>query len=264
MKNQTPQDKQKLKNFFNACNEMIDGRFILSDIKITKILKSVAESVPVYDLVTTSLINFNFEHELKTARTSNKVNGGYFTMPEPEHKIIALVFCLLLEVNNKKINLQNFITENFFSPQGYNISYSNFSMVMLVPFKTAILNQLGCTEEGEFIKMENQELQKNQITMEQAMEDKKTEQVNSKTKIQFANLTVALTKLVSAIKVNKKLKIEKKEELLIVANAIADSIVQENLKLINALVIAFEYSLHGNRIIKPYYDNFIDNLIALY
>jgi hypothetical protein len=40
----------KIKNFFDACNEMIQGRFILSDIKISKILKAIANSEVLYDL----------------------------------------------------------------------------------------------------------------------------------------------------------------------------------------------------------------------
>ena len=262
LQNNTTQ--QQLKNFFDACNEMIDGRFILSDIKIARILKAVAESPVIYELITKSLVNFNYEQELRNAKTSNRVNGGYFKMPLEEHKIIALVFCLLLEVDNKKLNLQNFITENFFNPQGYNVSYSNFALVMLIPFKNSVMNELNCKEDGTMLENRAQAMEQNQIKMEQILETTQvTQPTDSKRKIQIANLRIALTELVGAIKVNNKLKVNQKEELLIVSNAIADAMKHENLKLISALVIAFEYALNKNRTIKPYYNKFLNAFIEL-
>ena len=38
--NITNEEKPKIKQFFDAVNEMIDGRFILSDIKVANILKA--------------------------------------------------------------------------------------------------------------------------------------------------------------------------------------------------------------------------------
>lgn len=265
MRNLAPEEELKLKNFFDACNEMIQGRFILSDIKISKILKTVAESSLLYDLFTKCLINFNFERELRDAKTSNRVNGGYFKMPSEEHKIIALVFALLLEVDNKKINLQNFITENFFSSQGYNVSYSNFALVMLIPFKTAVMNELKCKEDGTHAANEDEELQEleqNQLKMEQVLETAK-ETYDPKIKIKFANLRVALGELGNAVKVSRKLKLNQKEELMIIINAMFDCIKQENIKLISALVIAFEYALGKNKEIKYYYNNFLQHLLSL-
>lgn len=263
MKQFNENEQQQLKSFFTSCNDMIDGRFILSDIKIARILKAIAESQIIYELVTKCLINFSFEQELKNAKTSNRVNGGYFKMPLQEHKIIALVFCLLLEIDNKKLNLQNFITDNFFSSQGYNVSYSNFAMVMLIPFKNSVMNELSCKEDGTQVVNENDILENNQVKMEQVLENTKEITMDTKAKLQFANLRVALTELVGAIKLSSKLKINQKEELLIVSNAIADAIKHENLKLISALVIAFEYALKNNKNIKPYYNKFLQTFVEL-
>lgn len=263
MRNYSQEVQEQIKNFFSACNEMIEGKFILSDLKIQKILKCIAESQVLYDLITKCLINFSFADEIKKAKTSNRVNGGYFNMPQEEHKIIALVFCLFLEVDNKRINLQKFITENFYNPDGYNISYSNFSLVMLVPFKNAIMNLLGCDENGNLIDTDDDYLKENQITMDEVINQNNEEKQNAKINIGFANLHLALTELVNAIKVNSKLKINQKEELLIVSNAIADCIKNKNLKLISALLIAFEYALKNNRAIRPYYNNLLNVFIEM-
>ena len=49
-----------LDNFLNACDEFIQGKFILADIKISKILRAISTSKEVYNLMAESLINYNF------------------------------------------------------------------------------------------------------------------------------------------------------------------------------------------------------------
>lgn len=255
------QQTKQLKDFFSACNEMIDGRFILSDIKIAKILNAIAESSIIYDLISKCLINFNYDLELRNAKTNNRVNGGYFKMPNEEHKIIALVFCMLLDTEHKKLNLQQFITDNFYSPQGYNISYSNFAMVMLIPFKNSIMHQLNCKEDGTMLENTEEQVLESQIKMELPPTQKEIS--DAKQKLHFANLRVALTELVAALKTSNKIKVDQKEELLIVSNAIADAIKHENIKYISALVIAFQYAFKNNRSLRPVYHKFLNAFIAL-
>ena len=44
----TDEERENLVDFFKACNEMIEGRFILSDTKVSNILKSVVKSPVLY------------------------------------------------------------------------------------------------------------------------------------------------------------------------------------------------------------------------
>lgn len=246
----------KIKNFFDACNEMIQGRFILSDIKISKILKAIANSEVLYNLFAGVLSDFKFKEEFENAKTSNKINGGYFAVPQEEKKIIALVFCLLLEVDNQKMNLQNFVNDYFYSPEGYNISYSNFSLSVLVPFKNAVLNILGCNEDG----VPNEE----EITDENEEEVKPIEaEPNHREKILFANLRMSLNELLSVI-MRSKINEEEKEELKIIINAMFESIEMENLTIINALVIPLEHMIGKNKQVKFYYNDFKECLIQFY
>ena len=53
---------EKIKSFFIACDEMIEGRFILSDIKISKILKAIASSEVLYNTFAQVLNNFKFKN----------------------------------------------------------------------------------------------------------------------------------------------------------------------------------------------------------
>lgn len=245
----------KIKNFFDACNEMIQGRFILSDIKISKILKAIANSEVLYNLFAEVLSDFKFKEEFENAKTPNKVNGGYFAVPEQDEKIVALVFCILLEVDNQKMNLQNFVNDYFYSPEGYNISYSNFSLSVLVPFKNAVLNLLGCNEDGTPINEEEEEVEPE--------EEEAEEEPNHKQKILFANLKMSLNELLSVI-VKSKISYEEKEELKIIINALFEAIEMESLIIINALVIPLEHMIGKNKQVKFYYNDFKECLVQFY
>lgn len=245
----------KIKNFFDACNEMIQGRFILSDIKISKILKAIANSEVLYNLFAEVLSDFKFKEEFENAKTPNKVNGGYFAVPEEDEKIVALVFCILLEVDNQKMNLQNFVNDYFYSPEGYNISYSNFSLSVLVPFKNAVLNLLGCNEDGTPIEEEEEEVEPEEEEIE--------EEPNHKQKILFANLKMSLNELLSVI-VKSKISYEEKEELKIIINALFEAIEMESLIIINALVIPLEHMIGKNKQVKFYYNDFKECLVQFY
>lgn len=245
----------KIKNFFDACNEMIQGRFILSDIKISKILKAIANSEVLYNLFAEVLSDFKFKEEFENAKTPNKVNGGYFAVPEQDEKIVALVFCILLEVDNQKMNLQNFVNDYFYSPEGYNISYSNFSLSVLVPFKNAVLNLLGCNEDGTPIEEEEEEVEPEEEEIE--------EEPNHKQKILFANLKMSLNELLSVI-VKSKISYEEKEELKIIINALFEAIEMESLIIINALVIPLEHMIGKNKQVKFYYNDFKECLVQFY
>lgn len=262
MKEFTTNEKQQLKDFFTACNEMIDGRFILSDIKISKILNAIANSTILYELVAKCMVGFNFKLEFSNAKVGNKVNGGYFVLPTEEKRIIALVFCFLLEVDKNRLNLQNFINENFFSPEGYNISYSNFAINVLVPFKNSVLNLLQVNEDGEPQKIFSEETNTNQIVMDGFEND--TEEEHPNQKILYANLMRALNQLYSAVVKEPKLKENTREEVVIVIKAIYEAIKIENIKIINGLVIPLEYLIGNVKPLKAFYTDFKDSLISFY
>ena len=250
----------KIKTFFDACDEMIEGRFILSDIKISKILKTIATSEVLYDTVADVLTTFKFKEEFKNAKSPNKVNGGYFVLPQAIDKIVGLVFCILLEVDNQKLNLQNFVNEYFYSPEGYNISYSNFSVNVLVPFKNAFAELLGVNFDGTNAVVETAEEEEPQESDE--IVEKQVEP-NSKQKILFANLRMSLNELSSVIQ-RSKIRDEQKEELRIIIEAIFEAIELENLQIINALIIPLEYMIGKNKNVKFYYNDFKESLVQFY
>lgn len=261
-------EKKNIKNFFQACNEMINGRFILSDVKISKILNCIANSNVLYDLFAKCMVDFNYKTEFRNAKVTNKINGGYFVLPTDEKRIVALVFCFLIDVDNNRINLQNFINENFFSPDGYNISYSNFSLNVLVPFKNSVSNLLCVNENGEDINSYGYEDSSEQIAMDgfEEEEDCLSQQASKHSEINllYADFLRALNQLYSAVKKHRKMKEERREELIIIIKAIKEAVAMEKIIFLNALIIPLEYTISKDKYLKFYYNDLKSCLMNFY
>jgi len=242
-------EKLKILEFYRACNDMIEGRFILSDTKVSSILKCVVKSEVLYNLYSLCMMNFKFADTLARCVADNPNNGGFFEMCQDDKEIIAFVTCLLLEVDKKNINLQSFVTDNFFSADGYNISYNNFALTVLVAYKNAVIKMVGINENGDIIDAES--------FVSVASDDSiNTEDIESdqNTKILFANLLMNLNELQNLINDDVKIKFHEKEELLIVLKALNKAIHMEDLLIMNALLVPLEHMLGKNKKMKSTYE----------
>lgn len=246
----TEEEKLSILEFYKSCNEMIEGRFILSDTKVANILKCIVKSDTLYNLYSVCMKDFKFKCALDRSLASNPANGGYFVMTDDEKEIVAFVTCLLLEVDKKTINLQNFVTENFFSPDGYNVSYNNFALTVLVPYKTAVQHLIGVDENGGTFEVED--FSKSQVTIDETMEAIETDK---NTKILLANLIMNIQELQNAINEDNKIKYSEKEELLIVLKALNRAVQLEELLIINALLVPLEHSISKNKRLNKLYEN---------
>ncbi len=246
----TDEERESIVDFYRSCNEMIEGRFILSDTKVANILKNIVRSETLYNLYSVCMKDFKFKSVLASSLADNPANGGYFVMPEDDRDIVAFVTCLLLEVDKKDINLQSFVTDNFFSADGYNISYNNFALTVLVAYKNAIKNLIGVDENG-FVS-EVQDFSDRQIAMEEPEEVIETDK---NTKILLANLIMNIQDLQIAINDDHKIKYNDKEELLIVLKALDRAVHLEELLIINALLVPLEHSLAKHKKLNKLYEN---------
>ncbi len=127
----------KIAQFVSSCEDMINGKFILADVKITKILNMIAESDELYRFISECLMNYDFSREYHRAEVKNTLNNGSFVAPTEPSKLVAFVFCLLVECDAKRIDFYSFINENF-KAENRTDAYQNFANQLLVPFKDII------------------------------------------------------------------------------------------------------------------------------
>lgn len=136
-------NKDSVLNFIGACNELINGKFILADIKISKILRSISESNEIYNLIAEGMINYDFDKEFAKAVVKDSAGVEKFVLPEEAEKIIPLVFCLLVEIDSKRINFNDFVKAQFPLASNQNEEYAAFAKTIIIPFRNAVAAEFG-------------------------------------------------------------------------------------------------------------------------
>lgn len=254
MKKISEEEKFKITAFAEAVDDMINGKFILADIKISKILKAIAQSKELYNLLAECLLNFNFEREFELAK-----NNGYgdksFKMPDESYKKIAFVFCFLVEVDNKKIAFYDFIN-SYFTSNNTN-EYKNFAEQMLLPFKNEILNRFDFSDESELVSP-IQEVQATQV--------KDIPQKSKKNNLESleGQILSCIGELKMELELTTKIKENKKVDILQYLNAIVEAVKIKNMKIINALLIALDKEICKLKPLKEAYSKFTSIIIKLY
>ena len=142
------EELMKISQFMASCDDMIKGKFILADVKIAKILNMIAESQELYRFISECMIGYDFLREYHKAEVKNNLNGGVFSVPSEPSKLVAFVFCLLVECDAKRIDFYAFINENF-NGEDRTETYNKFANQLLVPFKQAIANRFGVDAVAE-------------------------------------------------------------------------------------------------------------------
>lgn len=147
------EELSKIAQFVSSCDDMINGKFLFADVKIKKILNMIADSEELYRYVSGCLVGYDFSKEYYRSKLKNGLNGGFFAAPAEQSKLVAYVFCLLVECDSRRIDLYAFINENFPS-QSRTESYSKFASKLLIPFKEIIASHFGFNLNGE-IEVQN-------------------------------------------------------------------------------------------------------------
>lgn len=156
----------QIQDFITACNDFADGKFILADIKISKILKLISKTPQLYDLIAECMINYDFEKEYDNIKVGQ--NNANFELPTEVHKIIPFVFCLLVEIDSKKINFNEFLKTQFPYANSQNEEYLAFAKNVIVPFRDAIANVFDI----EIEKKEEEELTLQKDIIEQKLAER--------------------------------------------------------------------------------------------
>ena len=157
-----------LKNIYELlanCDELINGRYIFAENIIEKILLNISKTPEVYDLISDCMQNFNFEREFNRAKVKLPTKDGYFVMPESKAIVLPLVFCILVDIRDKKINFHEFV-KDYFTSEDLN-EFENFAQTLIVPFKNAIAYCFDIEPKQEQVRVMEQEVTLQENVQEQ-------------------------------------------------------------------------------------------------
>lgn len=202
-------NSQNLTEFISSVDGLINGKFILADIKITNILKLIASNSSLYEYIKNCLVDFSFDEELAKSLSRNKENNGVFVMPKEDNKKVAFVFCFLVECDAKRMDFFTFMRENF-AAKDNKTDYENFAETVLVPFKDCIVNYFN----------------------NQSAEIEETEKAQDI----YSILTEHLNTMLDNIILDRRIKSSEKENLEYIIKNIKYSMKYKDLNIVNAFI----------------------------
>lgn len=139
-------NRAEIDKFLEACDDLLNCKFLVAEYKIQRLLQQLASASDVCSLVGECLEQFNRDREF--AKTFVQDGQGDFVclMPSEEYKVIALVFCTLVDIENKKIDFVDFIKRFFGREEN---PFKAFLDTMIVPFKKLIEDAFSYAENDK-------------------------------------------------------------------------------------------------------------------
>lgn len=128
---------KELSNFNNACDEFVLGKYILVDMKITSILKMIADDEKLANIVNSCIGASDFNSLCKQCLI-NKEEDFSIVMPSDDVSIISFVYNLLYRFKSGDLDLYKFLKKYYNQDTVGSSEYSEFARTAIIPFKDAI------------------------------------------------------------------------------------------------------------------------------
>lgn len=241
--------------FMSSCDDLINGKFIFAGNKVSNILKAISESPELYEVISECLKNFNYEKEFGRAKIKLPTKKGTFKMPEDKTILIPMVFCMLVEIQENKIDFKQFLADYFDTDDEDVSQFENFANTVIVPFKNAIAYLFEIEGQNKFKPQEEKKEEPKLLKKEPQVTDKQAEFFND------------IKNIISDILDNMefiKIKPEISDDLKYMLKALKQEVEAKNIKTTNALIIGTIYTLKQVRKLRRYESNFRDALEELY
>lgn len=249
--------ESSVKDVIAVCNEFIDSKLLFIDRKIEQILEAIAENNEVYTLIGDCLAGFNKDKEFDKAFTMSSSGRGNFNLPKEEVKIIAFVFCLLVDINSKKIGFDELVGKFFVDQEGRK-DYKLFMQKVIIPFRDLIAEAFSVSTNITTVEaiedMKEQEMSQDDDDFEEECEP-----VLGVSKFKFnENINLEKTfELASGIaeQIYDQLEMERKQvEEIVDGKDILNSIViacnKKDFEMLYSLSIGLKYILRGVKSVR--------------
>lgn len=154
------QGNDKIRRFFDACDELVSGKYVLADKKIPEILKAIAASKELYELFAAVTEKFDYPAAkrayLKYPSAIGSTRGAAY-LPAKREELLAFAFCLLVDLDSGALRLGEFLLRYFYVDGSYTASFTLFCERLICPFRDIVkdcfptaLRQNRFTDEGMF------------------------------------------------------------------------------------------------------------------
>ncbi len=246
-----------VKNFINLCNELIETKLLFVDKKIEAILEAIATSPEIYELLSECVNQFNKDKEFEKAFTKDSNGNKVFIMPKEEYKILALVFCLLADIKNGKIEFDQLVAD-YFSEEPGKLTVSLFMKNVIEPFKNLVKDafQLQDELENNLTENLNEQYGDRELTPEEKLKivpfpiERSSNYLKDptgicQTFILAKNVAIEMIERLNEEKSNQQI-----EDVIFMLHSVIISCIEQDFDLLNGLVTGLKYSTKGVRVLK--------------
>ncbi len=260
--------REELELFSLRAEEFIQGKYILADVKIVNLLKAIASSETLLALFKKCLDGFDYEQAKKKYMPASKImseNRGEFILPQNTKELLAFIFNLLVKFDNKEIELSEFLTRFFFEDGSFSGSYSAFINGVIKPFKSAVETVMESVISGTLqdpIEALNEEELRREKQREEELEQAKKDKELSEKENGESIKKIKEMLLADKLKVKEKNLVEdKKEEIILVIDMLANVIESNDKDAINYAFTAYKFMVRTHAIMFFNREKTIGNLI---
>ena len=159
---------ENVEKFLASMDELISCKYLVAEYKIQKALQDLANCDDACKLIGECLEQFNREREFSKTFIHDGQGDFICSMPEEEYKVIALVFCTLIDIDNKKIDFTDFVKRFFGRDEN---AFKSFVATMIIPFRNLIAEAFGFPKKNA----EGEEIKENSADKEQTEENEEYE-----------------------------------------------------------------------------------------
>lgn len=237
-----------LENFLNSCDEFIQGKFILADIKISKILRAISTSKEIYNLMAESLINYDFKKEYTALKAQADEQGKDFSLPSDAQSIISFVFAMLVEIDSKRIDFSDLLSTTFPYATSQREEYAMFSQKFILPFKNSVARVFGIIPNGEEKIEESTPNVLEDKPIKEEKEEVKPEPVQDDTALLFDGIARKCSLIEEKLQNSKTS--DRRANILLLTRAMKEACNLRKMNIVVALVMSLNEFSYRERLIK--------------
>ncbi len=240
--------RDELNLFLQSADELIEGKYILADIKIVNLLKSIAVSKTLLALFENCLRNFDYNGAKNKFLVKNKYlsdEKGEFVAPNSSRELLAFTFNVLMDVDSKRVSLGDFVNKYFYEDGSFSSAYANFISAMIKPFKESVKIIMEGVIDGKLQDpLEALTEAEERQAKEKAEQERRNKENKELSKKSYGESVLKIKEILLAdkTKIKESKKEEKeKQEIILIIDMLANVVTSEDTDAIDYAFTAYKY-----------------------
>lgn len=237
---------EELSLFLERADELIDSKYILADIKIANLLKSIALSDTLLALFKNCLTDFDYVSAQKKYLVKSQylaADKGEFILPPNSRDLLAFIFTVLVDIDSKRIDMSAFISKYFYVDGSFASGYDAFITGMIKPFKNSVKMLMESVIDGKLQDpveaLNEEEARRERERIEFEKEQEKEKELLEKT---YGKSLKAIKEILvedkQKVRASKK---KDKDDILLVVDMLANVLESEDKDAIEYAFVSYKY-----------------------